>query len=251
MNTLTAQAVLAAFAVFSRIGACLMLVPGFSSPRIPVQVRLFVAIALSLALTPLVFDTLKPLINENDPLGLLRLIVSELLIGAMIGLLARFYFVALETIAMGLAMSIGLSSNIGAPVNEEEPLPAVTTLLTLAATTLIFITDQHLALFRALAASYTALPAGGDFAPRFGLTQLADAAAQSFLLALRVGSPFLIFSLVLNIATGLVNRLVPNVQVFFLATPFLLLGGLLLLYVTVKPLLDIFIGAFGNLLVHG
>ena len=57
--------------------------------------------------------------------------VSELLTGALIGLLGRAFFIALETIGMAIAMAIGLSSNLGAPVNEDEPLPAITTLLTL------------------------------------------------------------------------------------------------------------------------
>ena len=123
--------VLAAFVVFSRIGACLMLMPGFSSPRIPVQVRLFIALALSLALTPLQADDVAPARRRARRSRLLRLMVSELLIGATIGLLGRFFFIALETIGMAISMAIGLTSNIGAPVDEDEPLPAVATLLTL------------------------------------------------------------------------------------------------------------------------
>ena len=251
MNGPASQAILAAFVVFSRIGACLMLMPGFSSPRIPMQIRLFVAIALSLALTPLVYDTLVPLIGGGAPVTLLWLIVSELLIGAMIGLLGRFFFVALETLASAIAMSIGLTSNLGAPVNEDEPLPAIASLLTLGATVLLFVTDQHLEIFRALAASYTGLPAGGGLSSRFALVQLTDAAGRTFMLALRISSPFLIFSVVLNIATGLINRLVPTVQMFFLATPFLLLGGLMLLYFTIKPMLLLFMTGFSHFLVFG
>ena len=148
-------------------------------------------------------------------------------------------------------MSVGLSSNIRAPVNEEEPLPAIATLLTLAATALLFLTDQHLEIFKALAASYTTLPASEGFSSRFALTQLADTAARAFLLALRIGSPFLIFSVILNLAIGLTNRLVPTVQIYFLATPFLVLGGLFLLLFTVRPFLEVFISAFGRFLVTG
>jgi flagellar biosynthetic protein FliR len=248
---LASTTVLAAFVVFSRIGCCLLLMPGFSSPRIPVQVRLFVAIALSLALTPLVIDELRRLIGVGEPLPYLRLMASELLIGATIGLMGRFFFIALETIGMATSMSIALSSNLGAPINEEEPLPAVATLLTLAATALLFLTDQHLEIFKALAASYSALPASDGFSSQFALTQLADTASRAFLLALRIGSPFLIFSVILNLAVGLTNRLVPTVQIFFLATPFLVLGGLFLLYFTVRQLLEVFVEAFGHFLVTG
>ncbi len=250
MTGLASDYVLAAFVVFSRVGACLMLMPGFSSPRIPVQVRLFIALAVSLALTPMQADELRPL-AAGAPIAFLRLMVSELLIGATIGLLGRFFFIALETIGMAISMAIGLSSNIGAPIDEGEPLPAVATLLTLAATAMLFITNQHFEIFKALAASYTALPPSDGFSSRFAMTQMADTAARAFTLALRVGSPFLIFSVILNLAVGLTNRLVPTVQIFFLATPFLALGGLLLLYAAIRPMLELFMAGFGHFLVNG
>ena len=63
-----ADSVLAIFIVFCRVGACLMLVPGFSSINIPVQVRLFIAIVTSFALAPLVIATLRPVLVDALPL---------------------------------------------------------------------------------------------------------------------------------------------------------------------------------------
>lgn len=243
--------VLAAFVVFSRIGACLMLMPGFSSPRIPVQARLLIALALSLALTPLLLDILLPLVREAAPATLLRLMLSESLIGAMIGMLGRLFFIALETVAVSVAMAVGLSGNLGAPINEDEPLPALSTLMILAATAMLFITDQHVEIFKALAASYTALPVPDGFPMQIALVRLTDGAIATFKLALRIGSPFLIFSIVANLAVGLTNRLVPAVQIFFLATPFVLIGGLYILYLTAPSILDLFTTAFNRFLVLG
>ena len=243
--------VLAAFVVFSRVGACLLVMPGFSSPRIPVQVRLFIAVAVSLALTPLQLDAIRPIVSDGQPVNLLRLMASELFIGSAVGLFGRLFFAALEFVGVTIAMSVGLSANLGVPVEADDTLPALTTLLTLAASALMFLTDLHLEVFRALQASYANLPVAEGFAPRFALDQLAGKAGAAFLLAVRVGSPFLIFSLVVNVALGLVGRLVPGIQSFFLSTPFLLLGGLLLLALVVKPMLLLFIEAFGRFLVTG
>lgn len=243
--------VLTAFVVFSRIGACLLVMPGFSSPRIPVQVRLFIAVAVSLALTPLQIDIVRPLLADGTPIHLLRLMASELFIGATIGVLGRMFFTALEFIGVAIAMSVGLSSNLGAPVEADEPLPAIATLMTLAATALMFLTDLHLEVFRALQASYASLPVTDGFAPQFALNQIVSKTAEAFLLALRIGSPFLIFSLVVNVAMGLVARVVPGIQTFFLATPFLLIGGLILLSLVFKSMLLLFIEAFGRFLVAG
>ena len=251
MNELPSVGILAAFTVFSRIGTCLMFMPGLSSPRIPVQARLFVAIALSLAITPLIYDVLRPALIGVDAAGLLRLMGSELLIGALIGLMGRVFFVGLEALGMAMSFAIGLTSNLGAPVNEDEPLPAIAAVLTLGATALMFLTDLHLEVFKALAASYTNVPIGGGYAPQSGLVQLVDMTGRAFMVSLRIVSPFLVLSVLVNFAVGLTNRLVPNVQVFFLSSPFLILGGLTLLYVTVKPLLQAFINAFGQFLVSG
>lgn len=245
------QLVLAAFVIFSRVGTCLMLMPGFSSARIPIRVRLFVAVAFALALTPLVGDVVRTGLGDDSPAALIRLMLAEILTGAMIGLLGRAFFIALETIGMAIAMSIGLSSNLGAPVNEDEPLPAIATLLTLAATLLLFLSDQHLEIFRAIATSYTTLPVQGGFSSQFAVAQLSSKVALAFTVALRIGSPFLILSVILNFAVGLTNRLVPSVQVFFLASPFLLMGGLFLLYFTIRPFLQLFMDAFGRFLVTG
>ena len=251
LNDAASASVIAAFVVFSRIGACLMIMPGFSSPRVPVQVRLFIAIAVSLALTPLQLDLVRPLIADGEPVTLLRLMGSELLVGSAIGLLGRVFFIALEFIGVGVAMSVGLSANIGAPIDDNEPLPALTTLLTLAATALMFLTDLHLEVFKALEASYTSLPITGGFAPQFVLGQLASKTNEAFLLGLRIGSPFLIFSLVINVTLGFIGRLVPGIQSFFLSAPFLLLGGLLLLSLIIRPMLMIFIEHFSHFLVSG
>lgn len=248
---LAPNAVLCAFVVFSRIGACLLLMPGFSSPRIPVQARLLIAVALSLALTPLLLDTLVPLVSHAEPATLLHLMLSETLIGALIGLLGRVFFIALETVAVAVAMSVGLSGNLGAPINEDEPLPALSTLLVLAGTALLFITNQHIEIIKALAASYTAMPVPDGFPMQFALVKLTDAAIATFKLALRIGSPFLIFSVLANLAVGLASRLVPGVQLFFIATPFVLFGGLYMLYLIAPTLLDVFTTAFNKFLVLG
>lgn len=251
MNEFATRGVLSGFVVFARIGGCLMLMPGFSSGRIPVQVRLFIALALSLAVTPLIYDTLSALVGAGEPAALLRLIVLEMLTGLAIGLMGRMFFVALETIGMALSLAIGLSSNLGAPVDEDQPLPALATLLTLGATALLFITDLHLEILKAIAASYRVLPPGDGLTPQLALSGLAEKAGQAFTIALRLGGPFLVFSLVLNFAIGLTNRLVPAVQIFFIAQPFLLIGGLLLLYITIRPLLGMFIDAFSRFLAAG
>jgi flagellar biosynthetic protein FliR len=251
VNSIGSNAVLSAFLVFCRIGACLMLMPGFSSPRVPVMVRLFLSVAVSLALTPLLGPPIEKLIGNIPPLGLARLIVSELLIGGLIGFMGRIFFAALETLGTGIAMQIGLANALGAPIDENEPLPAIADLLTFLATTLLFVTDQHWEVLRGLVASYRTLPVAAGFGPQFGLIQVADCFSKAFFLALRIASPFILFGLILNLAVGLANRLTPQIQIYFISIPFAVAGGLFLLYFTFKQILELFMAGFSTWLRGG
>jgi flagellar biosynthetic protein FliR len=251
VNAIGSNAVLSAFLVFCRIGACLMLMPGFSSPRVPVTVRLFLSVAISLALTPVLGPPIEKLIGDVSALGLARLIVSELLIGGLIGFMGRIFFVALETLGTAIAMQIGLANALGAPIDENEPLPAIADLLTFLATTLLFVTDQHWEVLRGLVASYRTLPVSAGFGPQFGLIQVADCFSKAFFLALRIASPFILFGLILNLAVGLANRLTPQIQIYFISIPFAVAGGLFLLYFTFKQILELFMAGFSAWLRSG
>lgn len=61
----------------------------------------------------------------------------------------------------------------------------------------------------------------------------------------------MIYALIVNVALALVNRLTPQIQIFFVATPFVVAGGLALLYSTVKPAIEAFLIGFNAWLVSG
>ena len=243
--------ILSAFVVFCRIGGCLLLIPGFSSARVPVRARLFVAIAVALALTPLLLPAVRPNIETAAPVRLLGLIAAESAKGALIGLLGRLFFVALETATMAVSLAIGLSSTLNEAMESDEAMPPIAALVSVAAVLLIFVTDLHWEVFRGLAQSYRVLPVDAGFDPRTSLVQLTDGATRTFLFTLRIAAPFLAFSVIGNFAVGLINKLVPVIPVSFIATPFLIAGGLVILYFTIHPALDLFTAAFGGFLRNG
>jgi flagellar biosynthesis protein FliR len=235
-----ADSVLAIFIVFCRIGACLMLVPGFSSINIPVQIRLFIAIVTSFALAPLLIATLRPLLVNILPLTLAFLIGSELLIGSIIGLGGRVFFLGLQTMATAMASGIGLSSIPGAQVGEVDPAPPLVPLIIAGATTLFFITEQHWQVLRGLMSSYAIWQPGDRLGGDMALAQLVSALSEAFMLTLRITSPFVVYSVIVNLAVGLINKLTPAIPVYFISTPFVLLGGLLLLYLAGDEMLTQF-----------
>jgi flagellar biosynthetic protein FliR len=235
-----ADSVLVTFIVFCRIGACLMLVPGYSSVNVPAQVRLFVALVTTFALTPILISVLKPLTDNAAPLTLALLICSELVVGSVIGLGGRVFFLALQTMATVMAGAIGLSNIPGTPVGDTYPAPALVPLIMAAVTTLFFMTDQHWQVLRGLMNSYDVWQPGNRIGGSMALEQLVSRLSEAFVLTLRITSPFIVYSVIVNLAVGLINKLTPAIPVYFISVPFVLFGGFLLLYFTSDELLTQF-----------
>ncbi|MGE0211645.1 MAG: flagellar biosynthetic protein FliR [Parvibaculaceae bacterium] len=251
MSAIGADSVLAAFLLFCRIGACLMLMPGFSSLRVPGQVRLYIAIAVTLALTPLLVGHTRPVVTGATPLTLAMLVFTELLTGALVGLLAAFSFLALQFMATAIATYVGFSILPGLGVDAPEPEPSLASVVTIAATLLFFVTDLHWEVLRALVGTYSALPVGGIFTIQPGLIQVADRLSETFLVALRLSGPFVVYGIILNLAIGITNKLTPQIPVYFISLPFVLAGGLFLLYFTIDDMLVLFIESFARWLELG
>jgi len=235
-----ADSVMVTFIVFCRIGACLMLVPGYSSVNVPAQVRLLVALVTTLALAPILIGVLKPLTDNAAPLTLALLICSELLVGSVIGLGGRVFFLALQTMATMMASAIGLSNIPGTPIADTDPAPALVPLIMVSVTTLFFMTDQHWQVLRGLMNSYDVWQPGSRIGGSMALDQLVARLSQAFVLTLRITSPFVVYSVIVNLAVGLLNKLTPAIPVYFISTPFVLFGGFLLLYLTSDELLTQF-----------
>lgn len=251
---MTAEAValvLPAFLIFCRLGACLMLMPVFSSSRMPVRVRLFLAVGVTLALTPLLGEPIRSMAESRSLAGLLLAGAGELAIGGAIGLMARCFFHALQALLTAAAQAVGLATPAGMVPEEEGQMPEIATLLTLCASTLLLITGQHWELLRALVESYARLPAGGTFQAGATLGLYVDRLSDTFLLALRLASPFLIYSMIVNFAVGLTNKLVPQIPVYFIAMPIVTAGGLFLLYAVGGHVLAMFNAAFAQWLALG
>lgn len=251
MTDLTSEVILGVFLIFCRVGGCLMIVPGFSSNRIPLQVRLFIALAVSLAVSPVVLGGMKLDILEQPPFTMLRWIATEGLTGLLIGLLGRVYFLALQTMLSAVSTGLGIGSIPGTPYDEEEPLPAVSSFIMMVATAVLFLSDLHWELFRGLLASYSRLPMGEGFGTQLSLSQLMDQVAAAFVLTLRISSPFILYSIIVNLAISLANKLTPQIPVFFLATPFVMFGGLLLMYFATQDYILLFMETFSSWLRNG
>jgi len=238
--------VLALFVAFCRVGGCFMLLPGFSSFRVPVQIRLFVAVAVSMALLPILWDTIYPTVQTGGRVYIL-LVGTEMLIGVTLGLVARYIVVALQFGGTAISMAIGFNSSPGSSVVENEAEGQLTSLITFAALFILFVTDFHHMVIAALVRSYNFMPMSAGFETRLALMTVTDTLAGAFMLVLRLASPFLVYGLIFNLSIGMVNKLAPQIPVYFISLPFILTGGLILVYFGSNSLFSLFIDGFEDL----
>ena len=145
----------------------------------------------------------------------------------------RMFILALQIAGNVVAQATSLSQVFGGAT--PEPQPAIGNLLVIAGLALAVMSDLHVKAATLLIETYTILPLGQIPKPadmsNWGLSQI----ARGFSLAFSLAAPFVIASLIYNIALGIINRAMPQLMVTFVGAPALTAGGLILL-VLVAPL---------------
>jgi flagellar biosynthesis protein FliR len=221
--------------VFARMAAVVMLLPGVGEDNVPVRVRLGFAIVVTLAVLPGVAATLAT--RAAGPL--VPGIIVETAIGLGLGLLIRLVFFAIGMAGSIAATQIGLSGALFFDPSMGAQSTAVTRLVSLAAIVVLFALDIHHMPLRAAIASYH-LHAGTPVMLRDTMMAAIHSIGMAFLLAIQLSVPFLAYGVLFNIVLGLVNRLAPQIQLFFIAQPLNLLMGLALLGLATGPMLLVF-----------
>ena len=226
------------FLVFARLGSALMLTPGFGEHQVTARLRLLLALALSFLLAPALPAVWPPL--PAQPLALLLPLTREILVGLLLGLTARFALAALPVGGSLLAMQSGLSAAAMLDPNEgmQSMLPA--SFLNAAALALLFAAGFHHLILRGLAASYAVLPAGAGLDLAAAGELLVRLGGAAIAIGFRLAAPLIVAGLVVNLALGVLGRMVPSLQLLSLALPAQLLLALLVIELSVPEALALF-----------
>src|SRR5260370_2561103 len=236
--------------VFARIGAMVMLLQGLGESNIPVRVKLAIALLLTLIILPLHRAAYHVDMGSINPL--LVLMVHEIVIGIVLGATARVTLAALQVAGSVIAQQLGLGFVTSIDPTQGQQGLLVGNFLTLLGITLLFATDSHHLVIAALNDSY-AIFSPGETMPSGDVAALATRAfAAALKIGMQLSAPFLVFGLVFNIVLGVLARLVPQMQVYFVGVPLSILAGFLILAVVITAMmgtfLDYFIGVMHDLI---
>ena len=228
--------------IFSRLAAMIMLMPALGETSIPAQVRLVMAFLLSLVMMPLVASTYGAI--PVTVTGLAFIVFTEIAVGLFIGGVARIIMSALHVAGniIALQMSLAFAQNVDPTQGQQGVL--ISNFLSLLAVTLIFATNLDHLLIAAMRDSYEIFVPGqaipvGDFS-QMAVKLVSDA----FRIGLQLAAPFLVFGLVFYVGIGLLSRLMPQIQIFFIAMPANITLGLVLLLFLLGAMMTWFLQAF-------
>ena len=105
---------------------------------------------------------------------------------------------------------------------------------------------MHHLFILAIVDSYKVFPAGSIFVWGDSALVIARLIADSFRLALQMTAPFIVISLIFFMGLGMLARLMPQLQIFFVGLPVQLAGGLLIFSMIISGLFSIFIEYYAN-----
>src|ERR1700738_1335231 len=199
--------------VFARVGAMVMLMPGFGETNIPVRVKLSIALLLTLIILPLHRAAYH--VDMTSMAALLVLMLHEIVIGIVLGATARVTLSALSVAGSVIAQQLGLGFVTSVDPTQGQQGLLIGNFLTILGLTLLFATDSHHLVIAALSDSY-AIFSPGELMSSGDVADLATRAfAAAFKIGIQLAAPFLVFGLVFNIGLGVLARLMPQMQVYF------------------------------------
>jgi flagellar biosynthetic protein FliR len=231
---------------FARIGTMVMLLPGLGELTVSPRVRLTLALVLTMVILPLHRSAYQ--LDLRAFLPVVQMMVQEMLIGAVLGLLSRLTVSALQVAGVVVAQQMGLGFVTAVDPTQGQQGMIVGNFLAVLGITMIFATDLHHLVIAALNDSYIIfkpgeIPVLGDVA-----NALSGTVAGAFRIGVQIAAPFLVFGLLFNMGLGILSKLMPQMQVFFVGMPLSIMVGFLILILVVGAMMTTFLDYAGGVL---
>lgn len=230
--------------VFLRIGAMMALLPAFGERSVPARIRLVITLMFTVLLAPAVADKYPTPARIEE---FVQIAGIEVLAGLAIGILLRMMMLVLQIAGTIAANSTSLAQIFGG--SAADPQPAMSHILVIAGLALAAMSGLHVKLVMAMASSYDLFQPGlridTEALTSWGTAHIAHAFALSFTLA----APFVITSVIYNLALGAINRAMPQLMVAFVGAPAITFAGLVLMLFAAPLILAVWLRALDETLM--
>jgi len=228
--------------VFARIGAAIMVFPGFGEFYVTPRMRLVIAGMIAILLTPPLTDVIPA---QPTGVGELMLVLgAEIGVGVFIGLIAQVLLSTVTTAGTIIAFQSGFANAFVFNPASAQQSSIISAFLVAAALTLIFVTDMHHLMLAAVVQSYGLFPPGALPPVEDFTDTLAQTIQGSFVMAMKLAAPFIFFGVIFYLGIGILSRLLPTIQVFFVALPIQVIIAIIIFMASISGMMFVFMDYF-------
>lgn len=222
--------------VVTRLSGMMTTAPMFSTYPIPHQVKAWLVALIAFIMYPMVSANASFVVPTSMP-EMTLFLIKEFAVGALIGFLANFLFVAVQMAGHLLSQQIGLamSSMLDPATNVSVPVIGEFYLLM---TTIIFLAlDAHQWLFAAVYQSFIKVPPGLEmpFSPIL-VQQVLHLSSNMFAVSVSLVLPIFCVLFVLEVLIGVLAKMIPQMNIFMVAIPVKIYIGLILMIMFLSPM---------------
>ncbi len=233
--------------VFTRIGTAMMLLPGIGGHMVSIRIRLWLALAISFLMLPVVGGLIPGMPKGVG--GVLLLLFGEIVFGIFIGTVVTFIMSVLSLAGSMIGFQVGLTNAFSFDPIAQQQSQLLTGFLSNVGLLAIFATDLHHLMFQAIAESYDLFRPGqtlpwGDFTET-----LSHLVTETFRLGLQFSAPLVVAGLIFFTGLGLLSRLVPQLQIFFISQPIQILVGIWMFMASLPMVISLFLKFFEDSLI--
>ncbi len=213
--------------VLVRTAVILSALPLLGGRTVPTRIKIGLAVAISVILTPIVNFTLPH--NWLQPGNLVMALAAEILVGLVLGFAMRLVMAAVELAGNVLGFQVGFAmANVLDPVTQVQT-PVFGQLMTVLATLLYFQVDGHLLVILALGSSFQLIPPFGAHLHAPLLPDVTGLMQRTYEIGMRLAFPVMATTFLVHVTMGVLGRLVPQMNIMLTSFPITISIGLLVL----------------------
>lgn len=232
LSYITVHTIFIFIIIFTRVTAIIIALPGISEMYIPAKIRFILSFFISIILVPSKMD-LFPTTPVNI-IYITTLICGELIVGIFIGLSIKILLNTMSIVGNIVSTQSGLGAAMLFDPNQGAQSAIIGNFLSMIAITLFFITDMHHIFIAGLHQTYELFIPGryleiGDMAET-----IIKIAAKSFEIAVKLSSPIIVVTILLMCSAGILSKLMPAIQIFFIVNPAQIIVSFIILMLTLS-----------------
>jgi len=220
---------------FMRIGAMFAAVPIFSARSVPVRIRVLLSFFIAWILVPVIP---RPPVIDLISAEAVLISVNQVLIGLAMGFILQMVFSAFVIAGQSIAMAMGLGfASMIDPQNGVQ-VPVVSQAFLIMVTLVFLALNGHILLIEVLAESFQRLPVGPLVISHDGLWQLVSWGSNMFVGGMLVALPAVAALLLVNLAFGVTSRAAPQLNIFAVGFPVMIMVGMAFIILTLPSITD-------------